>query len=246
MCRCMQPCVIYHLSISVGKRAGSMPTRCASPRASFFARSGSRSHSRPKSSSGASTPVCRSPASSGDECEPSHDEVDAAQAQPHSLKQQLVERIRVMRSKRRSERKSRSGVAFCNFCGVDFSRAERGFVQCECGVSMHLKCLTRSQAARHKGRGWVCDECVAIGDPSPRRTASASIASSSPPAKVPPVQDATQPAAIEQSGGSAKIDENGAAPEPDTKPSCTARLWPRWLCGACCFRADGERQPLVR
>jgi predicted RNA-binding Zn-ribbon protein involved in translation (DUF1610 family) len=34
-------------------------------------------------------------------------------------------------------------------------------VKCaECGVAYHVKCLTRSQASRFKGRSWVCNSCL--------------------------------------------------------------------------------------
>ena len=49
----------------------------------------------------------------------------------------------------------------CEFCGLT---AEHNFVSCmECGVAFHSRCMTSSQAARFKGKGWYCDEHVRKG-----------------------------------------------------------------------------------
>ena len=44
----------------------------------------------------------------------------------------------------------------CEFCGLV---TEHNFVSCmECGIAYHSRCLSSSQAARFKGKGWYCDE----------------------------------------------------------------------------------------
>lgn len=53
-----------------------------------------------------------------------------------------------------------SETCYCAFCGgVDLRR--KG-VECEsCKTFYHLRCLTKKQSARFKGRSWTCDNCLA-------------------------------------------------------------------------------------
>ena len=47
--------------------------------------------------------------------------------------------------------------AYCTFCG---SEGNKNVVRCSsCYACYHIRCLTSSQAARFKGRRWLCDKC---------------------------------------------------------------------------------------
>lgn len=47
--------------------------------------------------------------------------------------------------------------SYCTFCG---SEGNKNVVRCSsCYACYHIRCLTSSQAARFKGRRWLCDSC---------------------------------------------------------------------------------------
>ena len=53
-----------------------------------------------------------------------------------------------------------SSSKYCNFCGLEM---EGNTVECiSCGRGYHVKCLTRTQASRFKGRGWLCEDCMHV------------------------------------------------------------------------------------
>ena len=47
----------------------------------------------------------------------------------------------------------------CTFCGVE-GKSRSGVVCESCHSFYHLRCLSKSQAARFKGRRWTCDSCL--------------------------------------------------------------------------------------
>ena len=80
----------------------------------------------------------------------------AASPPPSSLEQMLNDAV--ARRTQRSESLADDLSHACNHCGTT---AERNFVRCsKCSTVYHIKCLTTSQAARFKGKGWSCDDCL--------------------------------------------------------------------------------------
>ena len=68
------------------------------------------------------------------------------------LAQALASRMR----RRESLQEVGAPARRCEFCGLV---TEHNFVSCmECGIAYHSRCLSSSQAARFKGKGWYCDE----------------------------------------------------------------------------------------
>ena len=78
-----------------------------------------------------------------------------------SMKDQLEQAISLRNSRRSTSEALVPADAphpSCAFCGLV---ADRNVVRCTgCDAAYHVRCLSTSQAARHKGRRWRCDECV--------------------------------------------------------------------------------------
>jgi len=91
------------------------------------------------------------------------DAIAAAKSRPTSPKLTLAEQLgqAVSARSRRTEKQpsTPTEVAFCSFCGLE---ADKNVVRCSTCYkhTFHIRCLSSAQAARFKGRRWLCDDCI--------------------------------------------------------------------------------------